>query len=148
VLDADKPIYPIGVASEILEVHPRTLRIYENHGLIKPARRGTKRYFSENDIKWIRCIRALIHEDGISIEGIRRLLRLQPCWELRGCSDERRKQCSAFRNSQEPCWKLAARACAGWKATCMGCAVFKGQGAASRDKVAKGCPVSSSKESS
>ena len=125
MVDADKPIYPIGVASEILEVHPRTLRIYESHGLVKPARRGRKRYFSENDIKWIRCIRALIHEDGISIEGIRRLLKLQPCWEIRNCPADKRDDCSAYQNNTEPCWKAASRACESWRETCFKCEVFK-----------------------
>ena len=147
MIDSDKAIYPIGVASEILEVHPRTLRIYESHGLIKPSRRGKKRYFSENDIKWIRCIRALIHEDGISIEGIRRLLKLQPCWELRACPDEKRKDCSAFRDHSEPCWKVASRACAGWKDTCFKCEVFQekeqGKGTARRLCKSKGDEKSS-----
>jgi len=39
----DLPVYPIGVASRLLNVHPRTLRIYEDEGLIKPERAGDRR---------------------------------------------------------------------------------------------------------
>ncbi len=147
MVDGEKAIYPIGVASEILEVHPRTLRIYESHGLLKPSRRGNKRYYSENDMRWIRCIRALIHEDGISIEGIRRLLKLQPCWEIRNCSQDKRKDCSAFRNYDDACWKLASRTCAMWKETCFKCDVFKKGQSGSAGKKGK-CPLNGKKESS
>ena len=74
-LDNSEPIYPISVAAKLLSVHPRTLRIYEEENLIKPARQGNKRYFSNNDIEWITCLRTLIHEKGISIPGIN-VLRL------------------------------------------------------------------------
>ena len=51
-------------------VHPRTIRIYEEEGLVKPSRQGSKRYFSNDDIEWIQCLRDLIHDDGISIPGL------------------------------------------------------------------------------
>ena len=74
-ITAETPVYPIGVAAQILNVHPRTLRIYEDEGLIKPSRKGNRRYFSQNDVTWIGCIRRMIHEEGISIPGIKKLLR-------------------------------------------------------------------------
>ena len=49
----DLPVYPISVASRLLNVHPRTLRIYEEEGLIKPERRGDRRLYSQNDITWV-----------------------------------------------------------------------------------------------
>ncbi len=91
----DTPIYPIGVAARILDVHPRTLRIYEAEGLVRPEVHGRRRLFSDNDLVWIRCIRAMIHEQGISIPGIKRLLELAPCWEIRECPDDVRKSCEA-----------------------------------------------------
>lgn len=81
----DTPIYPIGVAARLLDVHPRTLRIYEAEGLVRPEVNGRRRLFSDNDIAWIRCLRAMIHEQGISIPGIKRLLELIPCREIREC---------------------------------------------------------------
>jgi MerR family transcriptional regulator/heat shock protein HspR len=88
-------VYPIGVAAQVLNVHPRTLRIYEDEGLIKPARKGNRRYFSQNDITWIGCIRTMIHEEGISIPGIKKLLRYAPCWEITDCPREVCESCTA-----------------------------------------------------
>ncbi|RLE11839.1 MerR family transcriptional regulator [Candidatus Aerophobetes bacterium] len=107
----DKPVYPISIAAELLEVHPRTLRLYEKYGLIHPRRRGKKRFFSNNDLQWIRCIREMIHEEGLNISGIKRLLSLIPCWQIKGCSEEERKNCSAYYDKTEPCWELAKRIC-------------------------------------
>lgn len=94
-ITAESPVYPIGVAAQILNVHPRTLRIYEDEGLVKPARKGNRRYFSQNDITWIGCIRAMIHEEGISIPGIKKLLRYAPCWEITDCPREVCESCTA-----------------------------------------------------
>lgn len=92
----DKAIFTIGVASKMLKVHPRTLRIYEQEGLIKPIRQGKWRYFTMDDIKWIECLRGMIHENGISIAAIKKLLQYTPCWNIADCPFEKRKQCTAF----------------------------------------------------
>ena len=91
----DLPIYPIGVAAKLLDVHPRTLRIYEDEGLIKPAREGNRRLYSTNDITWIGCLRRLIHEEGISIPGIKKLLRYATCHEIADCPEEIHCNCDA-----------------------------------------------------
>ncbi|MEJ2032946.1 MAG: MerR family transcriptional regulator, partial [Deltaproteobacteria bacterium] len=94
-LRADLPIYPIGVAAKLLEVHPRTLRIYEAEGLVRPDHQGARRLYSPNDIKWIFCLRSMIHDLGISIPGIKRLLNLAPCWEIAECPAEVYETCEA-----------------------------------------------------
>ncbi|NNK97115.1 MAG: MerR family transcriptional regulator [Desulfobacterales bacterium] len=94
-ITADSPVYSIGVAAQILNVHPRTLRIYEDEGLIKPVRKSNRRFFSQNDITWIGCIRNMIHDEGISIPGIRKLLRFAPCWEITDCPREICESCTA-----------------------------------------------------
>lgn len=94
-MSADTPVYTIGVAAHLLNVHPRTLRIYEDEGLIKPARRGNRRFFSANDLTWISCIRTMIHDDGISIPGIKKLLRFAPCWEIADCPRDVCESCTA-----------------------------------------------------
>lgn len=94
-LTPDTPIYPIGVAAKLLSVHPRTLRIYEDEGLISPAHKGSRRMFSENDIAWVSCLRKLIHEQGISISGLKKLLVLAPCWEIAECPVEICENCTA-----------------------------------------------------
>ena len=67
MVNEKKAIFTIGIAAQMLELHPRTLRIYEEEGLIKPMRKGKWRYYTMNDIKWIECLREMIHEHGISI---------------------------------------------------------------------------------
>jgi MerR family transcriptional regulator/heat shock protein HspR len=91
----DLPVYPISVASRLLNVHPRTLRIYEDEGLIKPERRGERRLYSQNDITWIGCLRSLIHDEGISIPGIKKLLQFASCYEITGCPDQTWCNCDA-----------------------------------------------------
>lgn len=94
-LRKDLPVYPIGVAAKLLDVHPRTLRIYEDEGLIKPAREGNRRLYSANDITWIGCLRRLIHDEGISIPGIKKLLRYATCHEIADCPEEIHCNCDA-----------------------------------------------------
>ncbi|MDD2464879.1 MAG: MerR family transcriptional regulator [Desulfobulbus sp.] len=92
---SDVPIYPIGVAAKLLNVHPRTLRIYEQEGLIEPKMIGSRRMFSADDIQWITCLRTFIHEEGISIPGLKKLLEYIPCWEVAGCPSEVYRHCLA-----------------------------------------------------
>lgn len=94
-LKTDLPIYPIGVAAKLLDVHPRTLRIYEDEKLIKPIRVGNRRLYSTNDITWIGCLRRLIHDEGISIPGIKKLLRYATCYEIADCPKEIHCTCDA-----------------------------------------------------
>ena len=101
-LTPETPIYPIGVAAKLLNVHPRTLRIYEDEGLIFPAHKGKRRMFSENDIKWVTCLRKLIHEQGVSIPGLKKLLNLAPCWEVADCPVEIHSQCNALVDKAAP----------------------------------------------
>lgn len=92
----DKAIFTIGIAAEMLDIHPRTLRIYEEEGLITPARKGQWRYFTMDDLKWVGCLREMIHSHGVSIAAIKKLLKYTPCWNITDCPFEKRKQCSAF----------------------------------------------------
>jgi len=107
----DMPLYPIGIVAELIGTTDQTLRLYEKHGLLKPARRNKNRFYSENDIKWLRCLRDLIHEKKISIEGIKKLLDYAPCWEITECSEERKNKCSAYIDKTKPCWELNRMIC-------------------------------------
>jgi MerR family transcriptional regulator/heat shock protein HspR len=83
------------VAARIIGVHPRTLRTYEAAGLLRPEYSGARRLYSQNDIQWITCLRSLVHEEGISIPGIKRLMELLPCWEIARCPREVHEHCGA-----------------------------------------------------
>jgi MerR family transcriptional regulator/heat shock protein HspR len=109
MFDQGRPVYTIGTAAELLGVHPRTLRLYEEGGLIRPARKNNRRFYSANDLQWVSCLRYLIHEKGLNQEGLRRLLALIPCWEINGCSSEANAACAARTDRSTPCWDLARK---------------------------------------
>jgi MerR family transcriptional regulator/heat shock protein HspR len=92
----DRAIFTVGMVAKMLNVHPRTLRNYEEKGLIVPTRKGEWRYYTKRDIHWIECLREMIHVHGVSINAIKKLLQYTPCWNIIDCSFERRKCCSAF----------------------------------------------------
>ena len=96
MIDEKRAIFTIGIAAQMLDVHPRTLRIYEEEGLIRPMRKGKWRYFTMQDIEWIECLREMIHEHGISIAAVKKLLQYTPCWNITDCPFEKRKECTAF----------------------------------------------------
>ena len=52
--DTRCPVYVISVAATLVAAHPRTLRIYEDEGLICPARTPSNiRLYSDEDIRRI-----------------------------------------------------------------------------------------------
>jgi len=76
--DSRRPVYVISVAASIVAAHPRTLRIYEDEGLICPARTPTNiRLYSDEDIRRITWIRHLTRERGVNLAGIRLLFELE-----------------------------------------------------------------------
>ena len=76
--DPTQPVYVISVAATLVSAHPRTLRIYEDEGLLCPARTPTNiRLYSENDIRRILWIRHLTRERGVNLAGIRILFELE-----------------------------------------------------------------------
>jgi MerR family transcriptional regulator, heat shock protein HspR len=76
--DPERPVYVISVAASIVSVHPRTLRIYEEEGLICPARTPTNiRLYSQNDVRRVMWIRHLTQNLGVNLAGVRILFELE-----------------------------------------------------------------------
>lgn len=73
----EQPVYGISVAAELAGVDPRSLRHYEQRGLIQPARTsgGTRRY-SNDDVARGRRITALL-DDGLNLAGTAMVLELE-----------------------------------------------------------------------
>ncbi len=70
-------VYVISVAAELAGMHPQTLRIYERRGLVQPARtQGGNRRYSDADIEQLQRI-ADLAEQGLNLEGIRRVMQLE-----------------------------------------------------------------------
>lgn len=67
----------IGVAAQLCNVHPQTLRQYERLGLVIPSRAGAKnRLYSESDIRQVKRIQRLTQELGVNLAGVEIILRL------------------------------------------------------------------------
>ena len=76
--DPERPVYVISVAATLVSAHPRTLRIYEDEGLLCPARTPTNiRLYSENDIRRLTWIRHLTRDRGVNLAGIKILFELE-----------------------------------------------------------------------
>ena len=74
----DRPRYMISIAAELVGMHPQTLRIYENKGLINPKRtRGNTRLYSEADLERLRLIQRLTTELGLNLAGVEVVIRLE-----------------------------------------------------------------------
>ena len=73
-----RPVYMIGVAAELIGVHPQTLRMYERKGLLCP-RKSIKntRLYSQDDVELGRYIQKLTQEMGMNLAGAKKILDLE-----------------------------------------------------------------------
>ena len=74
----DRPRYMISVAAELVGMHPQTLRIYEQKGLVRPQRTaGNTRLYSDADVERLRVIQRLTNELGLNLAGVERVLVME-----------------------------------------------------------------------
>jgi MerR family transcriptional regulator, heat shock protein HspR len=77
-LTDDTPVYVISVAAQLSGLHPQTLRAYDRLGLVSPGRAaGRGRRYSLRDILILREVQRLSQEEGINLNGIKRILELE-----------------------------------------------------------------------
>ena len=73
-----RPVYVISIAASLSGCHPRTLRIYEEEGLLDPVRTDTNiRLYSDEDLERVRAIRYLTQTRGVNLAGVKLLLQLR-----------------------------------------------------------------------
>ena len=121
----DTPLYPIGTAARMLGVSIHTLRMYERKGLILPHHApSNQRLYTDRDIARVRCIRDAINVDKISIEGIRRVLSLLPCWLIINCPEGERTGCSSYAGGSGPCWHSKGKGTHCLSLQCRECTVY------------------------
>ena len=73
-----RPRYMISVAADVVGMHPQTLRIYENKGLVRPKRTpGNTRLYSDADLERLRLIQTLTTELGLNLAGVELVLKLR-----------------------------------------------------------------------
>jgi MerR family transcriptional regulator, heat shock protein HspR len=74
----DKGRYMISVAADLVGMHPQTLRIYEQKGLVRPKRTsGNTRLYSESDLERLRLIQRLTTDYGLNLAGVEMVLGLE-----------------------------------------------------------------------
>jgi MerR family transcriptional regulator/heat shock protein HspR len=77
VISEDAPIFTVSVAAKLAGMHPQTLRTYDRLGLVVPSRaKGSGRRYSPRDIRKLRLIQNLSQEEGINLNGIKRIIEL------------------------------------------------------------------------
>jgi MerR family transcriptional regulator, heat shock protein HspR len=104
-INDDEPIYSISTAARLLHVSVHILRKYEREGLFIPfKKKSLQRLFSQADINRIDFIRTIINEQKISINGIKTIYSLIPCWEIVKCSYAERNNCKAYSEGSKLCW--------------------------------------------
>ena len=86
----DRPRYMISVAAELVGMHPQTLRMYEQKGLVRPQRTaGNTRLYSEADLERLRLIQRLTGQLGLNLAGVEAVLGLEEQLQLMRARMER-----------------------------------------------------------
>src|SRR6201996_4242440 len=110
-LSDDTPVYVISVAAQLSGLHPQTLRAYDRMGLVSPGRTAGKgRRYSLRDILILREVQRLSQEDGVNLNGIKRILELESEWQRsRVMLAEMHAELSQLRAELESTRAVAAR---------------------------------------
>jgi DNA-binding transcriptional MerR regulator len=92
-------VYGISVAADLVGMAPQTLRLYEDRGLLDPARTagGTRRY-SQDDLDRLRRIGELLGA-GLNLAGVAAVLALESD-NARLLEENRRMRTGRHRNQQ------------------------------------------------
>ena len=79
----NRPVYVISIAASIAGCHPRTLRIYEEEGLVDPVRTDSNiRLYSDEDLQRVAIIRYLTQRRGVNLAGVKMLLQFRDAADL------------------------------------------------------------------
>jgi MerR family transcriptional regulator, heat shock protein HspR len=74
----EQRLFMISVVSEMLGIHPQTLRLYEREGFIKPKRsEGNTRLYSDADVEKLEMILRLTRELGVNLAGVEVILSMR-----------------------------------------------------------------------
>lgn len=73
-----RKFYHISAVSQMYEIHPQTLRLYEKEGLLKPSRSdGNTRLYSEEDLKQLEFILSLTRDLGVNLAGVEVVMNMK-----------------------------------------------------------------------
>ena len=120
------PLYTLSVVSRLTNTPTHSIRQYIDKGLILPFKTKSKRHlFSDVDILRLKCIRKHLDEQGLNIAGINALFALVPCWLIKPCLEENRKNCDAYSEVTKPCWQTSNKGPECKNSDCRLCSVYQ-----------------------
>jgi MerR family transcriptional regulator/heat shock protein HspR len=98
----EQGVFMISVAAELAEMHPQTLRMYEQRGLIAPKRSPKNtRLYSQRDVERLRRIQQMTHE-GLNLAGVETVPSLEgQVQRLRGEVSRLRKRIAELEGKDE-----------------------------------------------
>ena len=83
--------YMISAVSEMYDIHPQTLRLYEREGLLIPSRsEGNTRFYTDEDLETLETILSLTRDLGVNLAGVEIILNMRKRME------EMQKEMQAF----------------------------------------------------
>ena len=125
-ISPDQKLYTPREVAHQLNLSVESLRLYEREGLLVPHKldSGHRRY-TESDIEWIVCIQRQIHENKLNFAGIRYILSMLPCYEMKPCCLEDYHTCPAGDKSCRPCWDFDDTPCRVRGENCRNCVVYQ-----------------------
>ncbi|MGI8631378.1 MAG: heat shock protein transcriptional repressor HspR [Solirubrobacterales bacterium] len=92
-VSSDRGVFMISVAADLAGMHPQTLRMYEQRGLIAPKRSPKNtRLYSQDDVERLRRIQDLTNEQGLNLAGVEAVLELEQQLERTRVRLERMKR--------------------------------------------------------
>lgn len=97
----EQGVFMISVAAELADMHPQTLRMYEQRGLIAPKRSPKNtRLYSQRDVERLRRIQQMTAE-GLNLAGVETVLSLEvQVGKLRAENERLRKRLEQFEPKQ------------------------------------------------
>lgn len=124
--DIYEPVLTIGTVAKKLKIAVQTVRLYEQEGLVLPHKTATnRRMFSLHDLERLQCVRKMISEYGINLQGIKRIMSFVPCWEFKGGLDSECRNCPAYYEAQGPCWSTVGVGQKCVAEDCRACPVYR-----------------------
>ncbi len=99
--DEEQGVFMISVAAELAEMHPQTLRMYEQRGLIAPKRSPKNtRLYSQRDVERLRRIQQMTAE-GLNLAGVETVLALEAqVQKLRAEAERLRRRIAELENEK------------------------------------------------
>jgi len=122
---AQRPLYTLAVASNLSGVSSHSIRQYIDKGVILPFKTETDRHlFSDVDIKRLKNIKTDLQDYGLNMAGIKRAMAQTPCWLIKACTEDERKECTAYNTYDQPCWLVEDTGFSCADVDCRDCSVY------------------------